>query len=295
MKKENYFKKRFSSIEKIKGLLVILTVLFIIGLVFCIVYEKEPLYFIIGFVIVFVLICILYLLKLNNVVKEYKIKYINIALSKEFNNFKYNTQGNLDNDVLKLLCWQPYNYYDKKRTIKIKDNLSGIYKGEKFNQNSLSVTTFERKQDLIGDGKHTESRTLFNGIITEFKLKKSYENILIYTNDISIAEFKERIKTEDEKFNKKFNISSDSKQDAFLFLTPDMMEKINYLVDEIISFSSFLLINDNKLYIGQNYASDLFEPNMKRKEIDEEKIVDDIKETMIYVKQVIDTLQLGDK
>lgn len=295
MKKENYFKKRFSSIEKIKGLLVILTVLFIIGLVFCIVYEKEPLYFIIGFVIVFVLICILYLLKLNNVVKEYKIKYINIALSKEFNNFKYNTQGNLDNDVLKLLCWEPYNYCDDKRKVNIKDNLSGIYKGEKFNQNSLKVTTIKRKQDLIGDGKHTENKTLFDGIITEFKLKKSYENILIYTNDISIAEFKERIKTEDEKFNKKFNISSDSKQDAFLFLTPDMMEKINYLVDEIISFSSFLLINDNKLYIGQNYASDLFEPNMKMKKIDEEKIVDDIKETMIYVKQVIDTLELGDK
>lgn len=295
MKNEKYFKKNFSSVRKIRILLVILTVLFIIGLAFCIAYEKETLYFIIGFVIVFVLICILYLLKLNNVVKEYKIKYINIALRKEFNNFKYNTQGNLDNDVLKLLCWQPYNYYNKKRTIKIKDNLSGIYKGEKFNQNSLSVITVERKQNLIGDGEHTESKNLFNGIITEFNLKKSYENILIYTNDISIAEFKERIKTEDEKFNKNFNISSDSKQDAFLFLTPDTMEKINYLVDEIISFSSFLLINDNKLYIGQNYASDLFEPNMKMKKIDEEKIVDDIKETMIYVKQVIDTLQLGDK
>lgn len=226
--------------------------------------------------------------------EEYKIKYINKALRDKYDNFKYNPKGNLNTEILKILNWNSKGniFSDSRRKVTINDNLSGSYKGSNFNQNALRVVEQEKKKDWFSDKNHIEEKVIFDGIITELNLNKSYENIVICTDDIFIYYLENIIKTESNEFNNIFKVSAKVEHDAFLFLTPKMMEKIKYLYDEIISDSFFMLINKDKLYIGQNYASGLFEPDFKKK-INEKEIVEDFRDTMIYINQVIDIFELG--
>lgn len=245
------------------------------------------------FIIIMIALALFLTLYKNKFSKEYKIKYINKALKNEYKDFSYNPNGQLEKSVLELLCWEPRgsHFSSECRKVHIKDFIKGIYKDALFKQNSLCVKEIVTKNALIGKGEHIETKVLFDGIITEFELQKEYSNILLKTKDLPILEFKNKIKLESNDFNKLFNVSSDSEHDTFLYLTPSMMERIKYLYDEVISSTFFFLISGNKLYIGQNYASNLFEPNIKEK-LDEKNIVDDIKSTMNYVKQVIEKLEL---
>lgn len=300
MKSKNYFNRNFKLINTYNALLIISMILFVIAIVgisFIILkqgYDVNLKLLIIPGILVMIVIALLKGYLTNKVSNEYKIKYINKALKSEYDNFKYNPKGSLDDSVLKTLNWEPVgsSFSSFKRKAIIKDNISGDYKNSKFNQNTLKVVEYQERKDLIGDGKHTETKVLFDGIITELPLKKSYQTIIIETDDIFIYDLKHLIKTESNEFNNIFRINAKVEHDAFLYLTPKMMEKIKYLKDEILSDSFFMLIDKNKLYIGQNYASNLFEANFKEK-INEQEIVEDFKGTMMYVKQVIDILELG--
>lgn len=299
MKNKNYFNKKFKFVNMYNILLIISMILFVILLVSISFIRLEQGYevnlklLIIPGILILVIIALLKEYFTKKISNEYKIKYINNALKSEYDNFKYNPKGNLNTKILKILNWNPegniFSYF--RRRVNIKDSISGSYKNAKFNQNSLCVIEEQKKKDRFGDGEHIEKKVIFDGIITELELNKAYETIVICTDDIFISYLKNIIKTESNEFNKIFKISAVSEQDAFLYLTPKMMEKIKYLYDEILSDSFFMLINKDKLYVGQNYANDLFEPNFKKK-INEEEIIKDFKGTMMYIKQVIDVLEL---
>ncbi len=299
MKSKNYFNKKFRLINIYNILLIISMILFVIAIVGISFirlkqgYDVNLKLLIIPGILILIVIALLKGYLTKKVSKEYKIKYINKALKNEYDNFKYNTKGNLNTEILKILNWNPegniFSY--SRRKVTMNDNISGSYKNSKFNQNALRVVEEQKKKDRFGDGEHIEKKVIFDGIITELELNKAYETIVICTDDIFISYLKNIIKTESNEFNKIFKISAVSEQDAFLYLTPKMMEKIKYLYDEILSDSFFMLINKDKLYVGQNYANDLFEPNFKKK-INEEEIIKDFKGTMMYIKQVIDVLEL---
>lgn len=299
MKNKNYFNKRFKLINIYNILIIISMMLFIIliGIVMYLIgknyYFNLKLILIPGILILIVLLLLKgYLTK--KLSEEYKIKYINKALRDKYDNFKYNPKGNLNTEILKILNWNSKGniFSDSRRKVTINDNLSGSYKESNFNQNALRVVEQEKKKDWFSDKNHIEEKVIFDGIITELNLNKSYENIVICTDDIFIYYLENIIKTESNEFNNIFKVSAKVEHDAFLFLTPKMMEKIKYLYDEIISDSFFMLINKDKLYIGQNYASGLFEPDFKKK-INEKEIVEDFRGTMIYINQVIDIFELG--
>lgn len=299
MKSKNYFNKRFKLINIYNTLIIISMMLFIIliGIVMYLIgknyYFNLKLILMPGILILIVLLLLKgYLTK--KLSEEYKIKYINKALRDKYDNFKYNPKGNLNTEILKILNWNSKGniFSDSRRKVTINDNLSGSYKGSNFNQNALRVVEQEKKKDWFSDKNHIEEKVIFDGIITELNLNKSYENIVICTDDIFIYYLENIIKTESNEFNNIFKVSAKVEHDAFLFLTPKMMEKIKYLYDEIISDSFFMLINKDKLYIGQNYASGLFEPDFKKK-INEKEIVEDFRDTMIYINQVIDIFELG--
>lgn len=300
MKSKNYFNRNFKFINIYNALLIISMILFVIvivGISFIILrqgYDVNLKLLIIPGILFMIVITLLKSYLTKKVSKEYKIKYINKALKNEYDNFKYNPKGNLNTEILKILNWDSKGniFSSFRRKVTINDNISGSYKNSKFNQNALKVVEYQERKDLIGDGEHTEIKVLFDGIITELTLKKSYQTIILETDDIFIYDLKHLIKTESNEFNRAFRISAKVEHDAFLYLTPKIMEKIKYLKDEILSDSFFMLIDKDKLYIGQNYASNLFEPNFKKK-INEQEIVEDFKGTMMYVKQVIDTLELG--
>lgn len=299
MKSKNYFNKRFKLINIYNILIIISMMLFIIliGIIMYLIgknyYFNLKLILMPGILILIVLLLLKgYLTK--KLSEEYKIKYINKALRDKYDNFKYNPKGNLNTEILKILNWNSKGniFSDSRRKVTINDNLSGSYKGSNFNQNALRVVEQEKKKDWFSDKNHIEEKVIFDGIITELNLNKSYENIVICTDDIFIYYLENIIKTESNEFNNIFKVSAKVEHDAFLFLTPKMMEKIKYLYDEIISDSFFMLINKDKLYIGQNYASGLFEPDFKKK-INEKEIVEDFRDTMIYINQVIDIFELG--
>ena len=299
MKSKNYFNKRFKLINIYNILIIISMMLFIIliGIVMYLIgknyYFNLKLILMPGILILIVLLLLKgYLTK--KLSEEYKIKYINKALRDKYDNFKYNPKGNLNTEILKILNWNSKGniFSDSRRKVTINDNLSGSYKESNFNQNALRVVEQEKKKDWFSDKNHIEEKVIFDGIITELNLNKSYENIVICTDDIFIYYLENIIKTESNEFNNIFKVSAKVEHDAFLFLTPKMMEKIKYLYDEIISDSFFMLINKDKLYIGQNYASGLFEPDFKKK-INEKEIVEDFRDTMIYINQVIDIFELG--
>ena len=299
MKNKNYFNKRFKLINIYNILIIISMILFIIliGIIMYLIgkdyYFNLKLILIPGILILIVLLLLKeYLTK--KLSEEYKIKYINKALKDEYDKFKYNPKGNLNTEILKILNWSSKGniFSDSRRKVTINDNLSGSYKESNFNQNALRVVEQEKKRDRFSDKNHIEEKVIFDGIITELNLNKSYENIVICTDDIFIYYLENIIKTESNEFNNIFKVSAKVEHDAFLFLTPKMMEKIKYLYDEIISDSFFMLINKDKLYIGQNYASGLFEPDFKKK-INEKEIVEDFRGTMIYINQVIDIFELG--
>lgn len=299
MKSKNYFNKKFKLINIYNILIIISMMLFIIliGIVMYLIgknyYFNLKLILMPGILILIVLLLLKgYLTK--KLSEEYKIKYINKALRDKYDNFKYNPKGNLNTEILKILNWNSKGniFSDSRRKVTINDNLSGSYKESNFNQNALRVVEQEKKKDWFSDKNHIEEKVIFDGIITELNLNKSYENIVICTDDIFIYYLENIIKTESNEFNNIFKVSAKVEHDAFLFLTPKMMEKIKYLYDEIISDSFFMLINKDKLYIGQNYASGLFEPDFKKK-INEKEIVEDFRDTMIYINQVIDIFELG--
>ena len=75
-----------------------------------------------------------------------------------------------------------------------------------------------------------------------------------------------------------------------MFLSPKIIEGINYLVkEEILVEPMFIMIDNNKLYLGQECVYNLFDPNYDEK-INEVKVVDNIKDTMLYIKKVIGIL-----
>lgn len=288
-------RKIVKNINVILIIVMVLVILMIAGIMYLIGigYDVNLKLTLIPMVLVILIILLILKLYKSKFAREYKTKYINKALKNEFTNFSYNPKGHLDENVLELLDWMPEKNFlsDYQKRVNVSDTLEGKVKSSYFKQVSLSVKEYRREENLIGKGYHTKVNVLFDGIVTEFNLNKSYNNILLETDDLSISYLKNKIKLESNKFNKIFKVSADDEQDAFLYLTPKVMEKIEYLYSEVISSTFFILISKDKLYLGQNYASGLFEPNIKEK-IDEKYIIDDIKGTMSYVKEVMKEMGL---
>ena len=123
-----------------------------------------------------------------------------------------------------------------------------------------------------------------------FDLDKDYGKILIVTKNMECLELREKVEVEDREFNTNFEVTIDDLEKALMFLSPKIIEGINYLVkEEILVEPMFIMIDNNKLYLGQECVYNLFDPNYDEK-INEVKVVDNIKDTMLYIKKVIGIL-----
>ena len=74
------------------------------------------------------------------------------------------------------------------------------------------------------------------------------------------------IKTENEDFNKKFNLSSDDEQEALRILNPSRMERLMKLADT--SFGKFGINTDGRLYIAAHCDRGFFDPGKGREKPD---------------------------
>ena len=210
---------------------------------------------------------------------KYKNKYINKALKGDFEHFKYSYKTDMNRDVLELLGDKD----NSLRKYKIIDEIEGRYKNKRFIQRGVLI------EDVNIKNKKS-TKDIFNGVITEFDLDKDYGKILIVTKNMECLELREKVEVEDREFNTNFEVTIDDLEKALMFLSPKIIEGINYLVkEEILVEPMFIMIDNNKLYLGQECVYNLFDPNYDEK-INEVKVVDNIKDTMLYIKKVIGIL-----
>ncbi|MCM1171179.1 MAG: DUF3137 domain-containing protein [Clostridium sp.] len=226
--------------------------------------------------------------------KAYKEVLVAPALAKSFQNYTYHPEeGFSKNEIMRLGLWDENQGSCK---ISSEDFLTGIYKGVYYEQCDLTVYR-RRKND-------NNYRPVFNGCISKFRFEKkitgrliimSYGMGLKYTfNDL------DDIKTENQKFNDKFNIYAEDGHDAFYVLTPHFMEYLLNLHKTVPgkTTTSYLLSGDMAIIFNGNIMTILrdkvrmFEVSLG-KEFDYFKLKQDIISDMDKVLGVVDILNIG--
>lgn len=115
------------------------------------------------------------------------------------------------------------------------DFLSGSYQGIGFLYGDVET------KHIVRSGKKREVRTIFEGQIMRFSSfddnKRSFGHLQIFENaflsNLKGWTAQNKIQTEDEVFNNRFQIYSADSLNAFYILTPRMMEQITKFADEI--------------------------------------------------------------
>lgn len=221
--------------------------------------------------------------------KIYKKNIILENFKNVFTNIKYDSEAELSKDVISNIHMM--NTGDRYSS---NDYISAKYK--EINFECADVHIEDRYTD--SDGK-TRYSTIFRGQWMIFDFNKNFKaNIQICEKSfrgakrggLFIDEVYKKIKMEDVDFNKKFTIYAENELDAFYVLTPNMMEKIKKLDDELQGNLLFCLV-DSKMHVGLHNRKDLFEPNVYKKinlEEEKENILKDIK----IITEFVDMLDL---
>ena len=174
------------------------------------------------------------------------------------------------------------------------DHISAKYK--EINFECADVHIEEEYEDKDGDTHYT---TIFKGQWFIFDFNKTFKaNVQICEKSFRGAkrgglfsdEVYEKVKMEDVDFNKTFKIYAENELDAFYVLTPNTMEKIKKLNDQLSGNLLFCFIN-SKMHIGLHNRKDLFEPNVYKKinlEEEKQRMLSDIK----IITEFVDILDL---
>lgn len=229
----------------------------------------------------------------NKNVKEYKKIYKkNITMEtfkSVFTDIKYSPQSGLPKSVISGT--KMMNTGDRYHS---NDHISAKYKNINFECADVHIE--EEYEDSDGD---THYSTIFKGQWFIFDFNKKFKaNIQIREKSFSGAkrgglssnEVYKKVKMEDVDFNKTFKIYAENELDAFYILTPNTMEKIKKLNNELQGNLLFCFIN-SKMHIGLHNGKDLFEPSVYKKiNLEEEKgkILKDIK----IITEFVDILDL---
>ena len=134
-----------------------------------------------------------------------------------------------------------------------KDYVKGVLRGIPVEFSEFSLIKEEEERDEDGEIKVTRTK-VFSGTLVVLK------HGLELRQDITITQISKNlfggIKTESEKFNKRFSIKCGDGHDVFYLLTPHYMEKLNGLSDSYgkIFCITFLTGGDLILILsGRNY------------------------------------------
>lgn len=225
--------------------------------------------------------------------KEYKKIYKqNItleALKSVFTDIDYSPNSGLPKSVIRntLMMNIGDRYYSN-------DYISANYKGINFECADVHIK--EEYRDKDGDSHYY---TIFKGQWFIFDFNKTFKaNIQICENSFRGAkrgglfcnEVYKKVKMEDVDFNETFKVYAENEFDAFYVLTPNTMEKIKKLNNELDGNLLFCLI-DSKMHIGLDNRRDLFEPNVYEKinlEEEKQRMLSDIK----IITEFVDILDL---
>ena len=236
----------------------------------------------------FIMVCVGLALTQTNarLTKEYKKLYketfVRAVLSETFDNVEYYWERGFDQQAVRGFALTRLG-----NIFRSEDYLRARYKGNNFEQADVTI-----KYKTHGKNSHTT--TYFKGRMFAFDVpEKSVVSVQVFSNNYlyragTIEKFKmNKVQMESEHFNKEFDVNSMNMMDAFLVLTPQMMEriqKIKYTYGNV-----GMHFYRNKLYVGINMQGDAFDGSLNRK-IDYFTEKQATMRDVQVIKDIIDTL-----
>ncbi|MEG2610563.1 MAG: DUF3137 domain-containing protein [Bacilli bacterium] len=229
---------------------------------------------------------------ISKVTKQFKVAFKNTfilkTLNSVFSDLVYIPEKGIEKSVI-----ENTNMMYMGNQYSSNDYISGKYKTVKVETADVDIVEVTKSSD------RSYSRTVFRGRWMIFDFNKSFQaNIQVCQKGFKNAKlsnfFKKtkykKILLEDQKFNNNFDIYAQDEHDAFYILTPSLMEKIKYLVNNTDG-RILLCFIDNKLHVGIANGKDSFEYNIFKK-IDEAKIIDLVGKEIMVITDFVDKLNL---
>lgn len=207
--------------------------------------------------------------------KKYKKEINNIIFSSFLDNYKYAPNYGISR-----------NYVARTNSVIMgdifytEDAVYGVHNGVNFLR--CDMTMEDEYTDSDGD-RHTI--TIFSGQWFKMDFPKRFKsNVQIFSKDFSNVDKNKKsrffskiskkakennlgkrvqVQTESEEFNKKFRIYASSEHDAFYVLTPQLIEAIEKLKEEL-NMPFMILFTDNSLDIALDSGKDSLEPSYKK-------------------------------
>lgn len=210
---------------------------------------------------------------------KYKEMFVQSNLEGVFDNLNYQPNIGISRDIIKnTQMMQMGNRYHSN------DYIEADYNGVHFIQSDVCIQ--EETQDSE-NRSHTE--TYFRGRWMIFDFNKEFKaNVQVVQNGFKHSKRKrffgkeeekyKKVEMEDVTFNKEFKIFAQNEHDAFYILTPQMMERIRNIANNIDGYLILCFI-DNNLHVGIHTNRDSFEPSMMKEidpEVEKQKIINDI-------------------
>ena len=177
------------------------------------------------------------------------------------------------------------------------DHITGTYK-------DIKVDLFETKLSKDSDeNSSTTLNTVFDGIIVELSMNKSFSGKTVVKKDIGTvgnwfikkSTSLKKVKLEDPNFEKMFEVYSDDQVEARYLLTVTFIERLKELVENFGGKSIQCCFYNNKLLMMIPIEKDLFETGSI---YEAEDFIDDSKsllKELSLIFNIIDTLKLNMK
>ncbi len=282
---------RIEELEKLRKKAIMsqlfILILIISAFLFIFFLSSNIIFFILAFVLIFT-----YSFYANKTIVSYKNKFkehfVESALSRVINNLEYNHEFGFSKENIK-----DTGLLSTGDIFSSNDYVKGTYKNVTLEFADIHV------QEQRGSGKNKHYVTTFLGSYMVFEFNKKFKsNVRLWekgfyavdTNGLFRENKYKNVEMEDIDFNNNFTTQAHNQLDAFLILTPHMMEKLKKLTYDTRGEMLFGFI-DNKLYIANNTSNDSFEPSVWKK-IDEEKVVEVINSQISEITKFVEDLNL---
>ena len=182
------------------------------------------------------------------------------------------------------------------------DHIVGTYKEIKIDLFETQLSRKVKYKDSNGNTS-TRQKTVFNGLILELSMNKSFGGKTVVKKDsgtvgnwfIKKSTSLKKVKLEDPIFEKMFEVYSDDQVEARYLLTVTFIERLKELVENFGGKSIQCCFYNNKLLMMIPIEKDMFEPGSI---YEAEDFIDDSKsllKELSLIFNIIDTLKLNMK
>lgn len=173
------------------------------------------------------------------------------------------------------------------------DYVKAKYKGLNIEMSDIQLIDISYSTDSDGHTQETRS-TVFKGmwLVCDFGKELTADVRVCERTKLGKMLGKGGIKTENEAFNKQFNIRSENAEEAFYILTPHMMEYIVQMDEKAKARTYLSFLRSGKLHVALDSGKDAFE--IKGRMSDATKIREQFTQEIRYVTDLIDELRIAD-